>query len=218
MNNLIEIKKDLSVLILEDNDGDFLLIEDYLIEEFKTVQITRFETFIEFKDQISEQKVRNTDIILLDLHLPDYSGIELIEKIFIAYSGIPIIILTGFSDLSLAKKSLKIGIEDFLIKDEITPSILHKSIEFALSRSQYVKHIEAQNEKLRKIAWTQSHVVRAPLSRILGIINLLESESGINEDLKLWLNQLRDSSNDLDVLVRKITEDAQEIELNRNYE
>ncbi|MFX6036039.1 hypothetical protein ABTE74_21885, partial [Acinetobacter baumannii] len=80
---------------------------------------------------------------------------------------VPIIVLTGYADLSLAKDSLKLGVDDFLIKDEVTPSILHKSIEFAFSRSQYVNYIEAQNEKLRNIAWTQSHIVRAPLARIL---------------------------------------------------
>ncbi|MFK5073451.1 hypothetical protein ACI4BE_28395, partial [Klebsiella pneumoniae] len=89
---------------------------------------------------------------------------------------VPIIVLTGYADLSLAKDSLKLGVDDFLIKDEVTPSILHKSIEFAFSRSQYVNYIEAQNEKLRNIAWTQSHIVRAPLARILGIINFIETE------------------------------------------
>jgi len=116
----------------------------------------------------------------------------------------------------LAKESLKLGVEDYLIKDEISPAILLKSIEFALSRSFY---IQLQNEKLRNIAWTQSHVVRAPLARILGIINLIETEKENIEELIFWLKQLRVSSDEMDAIVKKITEEAQEIQFfNKNNE
>lgn len=209
MNN-----KNLSIAVIEDNDGDFVLIEDYLIESSKTFQIKRFLTFSEFIKFLEINTDFNYDLILLDLNLPDLSGISLIEKVLSLDILVPIIILTGYSDLSLAKESLKLGVDDFLIKDEVTPSILHKSIEFAFSRSQYVQQIEKQNEKLKNIAWTQSHLVRAPLSRILGIINLIESEKENLDDLMFWLNQLRVSSNEMDVIVRKITEEAQEIQLN----
>lgn len=218
MNKHQNTKRALSVLVLEDNDGDFVLIEDYLIESFNTVQIKRCESFSDFKKVTSIQAEINIDLILLDLHLLDESGLVLIQKMLSVNIQVPIIILTGFVDLSLAKDSLKLGIDDFLIKDEVTPGILHKSIEFAFSRSKYVRHIEAQNEKLRNIAWTQSHMVRAPLARILSIINLIETEKGDLDNLIFWLNQLRASSNEMDVIVRKITEEAQEILLNKNNE
>ena len=213
-----EISKNLSVVVIEDNEGDFVLIEDYLIETFKTVQVRRCELYSDFKELTSKQTDIKIDVILLDLHLPDLSGLELIQEVISEKIQVPIIILTGYSELSLAKESLKLGVDDFLIKDEITPSILHKSIEFAFSRSQYIMHIEEQNKKLRNIAWTQSHVVRAPLSRILGIINLIESEKDNLDNLMFWLTQLRTSSNEMDDIVRKITEEAKEIHLNKNNE
>lgn len=150
------------------------------------------------------------------MYLPDLSGIELIERLLPFNVQVPIIILTGYTDLSLAKESLKLGIDDFLIKDEVSPSILHKSIEFAFSRSQYIMHIEAQNEKLRKIAWTQSHVVRAPLARILGFINLIEIQKDNLDDVMFCLKQLRVSCDEMDTIVRKIIEEAQGIQLNKN--
>lgn len=216
MNKHQNIKRSLSVAILEDNEADFILLEDYLIETFKTVQVNRYSFFKDFKEYIDNKSGNNIDLILLDLHLPDLSGFALIQKILSLNVQVPIIVLTGYTDLSLAKESLKLGIDDFLIKDEVTPSILHKSIEFAFSRRQYVSHIEAQNEKLRNIAWTQSHIVRAPLSRILGIINLIENEKYNLEDLAYWLKQLRVSSDEMDAIVRKITDEAQEIQLNKN--
>jgi DNA-binding response OmpR family regulator len=216
MKNLKNTKKELSIVVLEDNDGDFVLIEDYLIEAFRTVQVKRFESFSDFKESINNHDGINIDLILLDLHLPDIFGLELIQKMLSEKIKAPIIILSGYTDLSLVKDSLNLGIDDFLIKDELTPGILLKSIEFALSRNQYVKHIETQNETLRKIAWTQSHVVRAPLARILGIIDLIETEKENQEDLMFWLKQLRVSSNEMDEIVKKIIVEAKEIQLKKN--
>jgi response regulator of citrate/malate metabolism len=203
-----------SILVIEDNDGDFVLIEDYLIEAFKTIQINRHHTFGDYiKNQKSDIK---HDLILLDLHLPDSSGSELIHKILESNPPVPVIILTGYADLSLAKDSLKLGIDDFLIKDETTPGMLHKSIEFALSRSLYIKQIQTQNEKLKNIAWTQSHVVRAPLSRIMGIVNFIESDEQQPDDLSFWLEQLKNSANEMDAIVQKITSEAQAIQLKKD--
>jgi FixJ family two-component response regulator len=203
--------KYLSVVVLEDNDGDFVLIEDYLIEAYNTVKISRCETFDDFMQLKETKSGFNFDLILLDLHLPDQSGIQLIENVISIKPPVPVIILTGYTELPLAKESLKLGVEDFLIKDEISTSILLKSIEYALSRSLYIRHIQAQNEKLRNVAWTQSHVVRAPLARMLGIINLIEGEKYKMNDLKFWLSQLRISSNELDDIVRKITKEGEEL-------
>ena len=57
-------------------------------------------------------------------------------------------------------------------------------------------------------------MVRAPLIKILGIINLLESNKDELDDLQFWLNQLKISSNGMDSIVKKITEEAQQIVLN----
>lgn len=205
----------LSIQIIEDNDGDFVLIEDYLIEIYNAVQIKRWESYNDFEVFINNEGGISCDLILLDLHLPDISGLDLVQKIISLKMQAPVIILTGYADIDLAKESLKLGVEDFLIKDEVTPSILHKNIEFAFSRKLYVRHIEEQNNKLRNIAWTQSHVVRAPLARILGIINLIEADKGNLEDLMFWLNQLKVSSNEMDEIIRKISEEAQEIQFNK---
>ena len=77
--------------------------------------------------------------------------------------------------------------------------------------SETLKHIstiEIQNEKLRNIAWTQSHVVRAPLARILGIINLIETKTDDIDEILSWLKQLRISTNEMDEIVNKIVSEA----------
>lgn len=204
----------LSIIVIENNQGDYILVEDFLLEKFKTIKVKQF---IEFKtfSAFHKNELNRCDLILLDMHLPDAGGIDLIKNMVQLCIDIPIIILTGYSDLALAKKSLELGIYDFLVKDEINPNLLHKSIEFALSRSNYVRHIEIQNEKLRKIAWTQSHVVRAPLARILGIVNLIGIMNDDYTELPFMLEQLKISSMEMDDIVRSIVNETQTLNIKK---
>jgi len=71
-------------------------------------------------------------------------------------------------------------------------------------KQEYVSTIETQNKKLRDIAWTQSHVVRAPLSRLLGVINLLDLEPDDSDDVPFLLEQVKLSGEELDRIVQKI--------------
>lgn len=207
------LRDEISIVILEDNDGDFVLIEDYLIEIYKSVKLERFDRYETFINRYNEGKVA-CDLILLDLHLPDISGIKLVEETAAKFEDIPLIILTGYADLPLAKKSLEMGIDDFLIKDDINNSLLHKSIEFALSRNNYIQHIQHQNQILRKIAWSQSHEVRGPLARILGVINLIDTVEINPQELKYLLEELKCSAQEMDEIVHAIVQQSQSIKLN----
>lgn len=215
MGNKQKIGKNLSVIVLEDNDGDFLLLEDCLIEAFHTIKITRCKTFNDFMQLIETKTDVSFDLLLLDLHLPDQSGMQLIEKVLSLKLLVPVIILTGYAELSLANKSLEMGVYDFLVKDDMNPTLLHKSIEFTLSRNNFVHQIEIQNQQLKDIAWTQSHVVRAPLSRILGIINMIETLDVNDKELLFWIDHLKSSSQEMDEIVRTIVAKTETLHLKK---
>lgn len=83
---------------------------------------------------------------------------------------------------------------------------------FEISRNNYVKQIEIQNEKLKNIAWTQSHIVRAPLARMLGIMNIIETNNENLDDTLMWLKHLRDSANELDGVIQILVTEAQHLE------
>lgn len=333
--------KNLSVLVIEDNDGDFILIEDFLIEAYKKVQIQHCVDFSALSDCLRQNEVQ-FNVILMDLNLPDLSGIALINEVLKINKDALILVLTGYADINLARQSLELGVDDFLIKDEINPSLLQKSIDFSLSRKNFrnqlegerenyktlfnlspqpmwllhpenfnvldvneaaiekygysldecllltlmdlhpdqereslkgklldsrvqkvnnqfiqqkkdgqeikvelstkkitfntgrqgiivqatdittiidhVKTIEQQNEKLRNISWIQSHIVRAPLAKILFIINLIEIQEENMVELMFWLDQLRNASNELDAVIKQITDEAQHTQQNQSVD
>ena len=67
-----------------------------------------------------------------------------------------------------------------------------------------------QNEIFKEIAWIQSHVVRAPLARMMGIINILEEVEDLDEEVSNYLSIVTNSANELDGIVRKISSKTNE--------
>lgn len=76
-------------------------------------------------------------------------------------------------------------------------------------RMDYIRAIELQNSRLREIAWTQSHVVRAPLSRIMGIVDVLTNYPEV--DSRPLMTSLIASAHELDGLVRSIVKSTEQI-------
>jgi two-component system cell cycle response regulator len=116
----------LKVLLIEDNPGDFRLINEMV----KEVASSKFE--LVWADQLArgpEHIVKTRfDLILLDLGLPDSQGLETLTKVHDQASRIPIILLTGLDDEEVAIKTMKLGAQDYLIKGEVTSSLLSRAI------------------------------------------------------------------------------------------
>jgi CheY-like chemotaxis protein len=214
MRNVLDSSLELKVLVVDDNLGDFVLIEDYLLDKFDHIDVVHQSTYNEAINYLQNTEEKPS-IILLDLNLNDIGGLELING-FLKYDfQIPIIILTGYANLKMAEDSLQLGISDYLLKDEINTILVHKSIVFALIRHRYTTEIETSNKKLKDIAWTQSHVVRAPLARMLGIVSMIEDTAVSGEQRSFFLEQLKVSANEMDDIVRNIVKETETIKFNR---
>lgn len=137
---------DYRILIIEDNEGDFVLIEEYLNEFIYLPIIDHAETFKDGLIFLQQSKIAY-DIILLDLSLPDKSGRTLVNEFLSLNINIPIIILTGFGDVEFSIESIKLGIYDYLLKDGLTSALLYKSISYALERKK--RNFELQSSEKR---------------------------------------------------------------------
>ena len=78
-------------------------------------------------------------------------------------------------------------------------------------RYKYVKRIESQNEKFAQIAWLQSHVVRAPLTRIMSLVELLHKELADDKSTKGLIERLRESSHELDDVISRVVKRAEDV-------
>jgi len=135
-----------TILLIEDNAGDRLLIEDYLEDNISRLKLITKESF---QDSIAtlENDSISLDVILLDLSLPDKTGEELLISIINKTKNTPIIVLTGYTNFEFGLHSLSLGISDYLLKDEITPSSLYKSIIYSIERKRIASQLRESESR-----------------------------------------------------------------------
>jgi two-component system sensor histidine kinase UhpB len=133
----------LKILVIEDNMVYYWLVHEYLHSNFNNPSITHNTLLEEAYKSLTSQTF---DVILLDLSLPDSNGKESVDVVIKLANDAAVIVLTGYSDQQFAMDSLKLGVQDYLIKDEVNAFVLLKSITYSIERNKIGK-IVLQNEK-----------------------------------------------------------------------
>ena len=139
----------LTILIVEDNVGDFTLIEDYFLEVMPDAVLRHAKSYKNAQEFLIAPS--HIDCILLDLTLPDLSGSELVTHMTQLAHNIPIIVLTGYSNQEFGLQTLSQGISDYLLKDELNALQLQKSIRYSIERKKISDQLSATEDKYRNI-------------------------------------------------------------------
>lgn len=134
------------ILLVEDNPGDALLVEEYLDDYILDPQITNAGSFKETKTLLTRNN-QFFDIILLDLSLPDKNGEDLVRDIVQLSDDIPVVILTGYTDMPFSIRTMELGISDYLLKDTLTSFTLYKSILYNIDQSKFITAIEESEKR-----------------------------------------------------------------------
>ncbi|MFJ5262090.1 PP2C family protein-serine/threonine phosphatase [Streptomyces sp. NPDC088387] len=120
------------VLLVEDDDGDALLVEELLDETDLPHTLTRCRTAAEARRALAAGSVA---CVLLDLHLPDASGVETVQAIQ-AGTHAAIIVLTGLDEPRAGVDALAAGAQDYLIKGKVDPELMQRAVRYAVQRKQ----------------------------------------------------------------------------------
>lgn len=124
----------MNVLVIDDSPQDTETIKEYLLDMGEDHIVDNGETL---QAGIEKLMQKIYDVILLDLGLPDTTGIETVKTIlkFFADNQLkkipPIIVLTGLEDYAVGKEAMKLGAKDFLIKDETHAPELDRAVNLA---------------------------------------------------------------------------------------
>lgn len=137
-------RKQLEVLLVEDNPGDVRLIQTYLKESQDRIHVVHAP---DLKGACSSLAERSFDIVLLDLGLPDAAGLEAVEGILDVAPHALLVVLTGDADELTAIEALKKGAHDYLVKSDISAALLIKSLRYALER----QGLESEMRKLHRL-------------------------------------------------------------------
>ena len=129
---------EIRVLLIEDDAGDADYITELLYQSasqrFHISSVDRLAAGIDYL------RKEDYDVVILDLTLPDSKGIYSFEKVYSAAPNIPIIIITGVDNEAIAAKTLQEGLQDYILKGNLSAELLSRSIRYAIER----KHAETQ--------------------------------------------------------------------------
>ncbi len=138
-------KTELSVLVVEDNPGDYDLVVEYLSEVSNATY--HFSHCISLQETSEALKDTVIDIILLDLSLPDSNGIDTVSNVRNLVNTVPIIVITGTDNDDLGERAIQQGAQEYLSKNELSGRMLARVIKYAIKRKK-------MEEKLEKLALT----------------------------------------------------------------
>lgn len=145
------LNEPIKILLVEDD----LFYEDYLSEIFAEETEISYELnhVVRIKDCVEHLEQDNFDVILIDLNLPDCTGLDTIYEVESQASNTPIIVLTEQDDNELASQALQSGAQDYLVKGQIDRSTLERSIRYAIERNRLLEQLEESKRLQRHLAY-----------------------------------------------------------------
>jgi PAS domain S-box-containing protein len=137
------------VLLIEDDEDDVVLAKEYLNES----GYFKFDVEWESNPQHAREKMlrKQYDVFLIDYRLGSENGLDLIK--FAQDKGVlvPCILLTGQGDLNVDLDASRFGAADYLVKTDLSPSLLERSIRYALSQASVIRELDEKEKKYRSL-------------------------------------------------------------------
>jgi signal transduction histidine kinase/DNA-binding response OmpR family regulator len=122
------------LLLVEDSPTDALFLQEALAQvPSAQFRLTHRERLAEALDHLSQEPC---DVILLDLGLPDSQGLGTLVKLLEQTPRTPIVVLTGLEDEALGVQLIQAGAQDYLVKGQVSSSLLLRSVRYAIERKQ----------------------------------------------------------------------------------
>ena len=129
----------LRLLLIEDNPGDARFVRELLREQLSAIESVEWvKTIAEAVGVLSEKAF---DLVLMDLSLPDSTGIDGVQRIRDAAFSLPIVILSGRADERIAISAVKQGAQDYLVKGAVTADSLQRSLQYAVHRFDQMRSL-----------------------------------------------------------------------------
>lgn len=198
-----------NVLLIEDNPGDADLVRLRLVEGQSPVKVNCVNRLA---DGLAALTKETPSLVLLDLNLPDSRGAETFRRVMEHAPNVPVVVLSGQDDEALAIKAVHHGVQDYLVKGNISSKNLERAIRYAVERQALLRALEiTQKQQLEfknQFLSHVSHELRTPLTCIHQYVTLLlDGLAGpIVPDQADHLKTVLKSVNQLHAMIRDLLE------------
>ena len=145
------------VLLVEDDDGDALLVEELLLDAGVPFVLNRARSLADARRSLAD-----TTCVLLDLELPDSRGLQGVRWLREAWPNLAVVVLTGISDEHLGEEAVGAGAQDYLVKGQVDGFLLQRVVRYAVER-QRAEETQRQLGEARLYAAENSRLERGLL-------------------------------------------------------
>lgn len=180
-------KQNYSIAIIEDDPLVGATISEILKEKYQ-----RVEHFTDPYKAIEELDTITPDLILLDIYLGHANGLDILERLRSEGVGIPVIVMTAFTDIKIAVRAMKAGAEEFIVKpidlDQLEVAVERALHNYDMRRQVKLLKEELQNEKPSEIIGSSDAISKAlGIAKIVAnapdTTSLILGESGTGKEL-----------------------------------
>lgn len=201
------MKSEIKLLVLEDTAEDFKLIERILIKANLCFHARVVDTKEEYIEALHHY---NADVILSDHSIPQFNSTEALAILKQSGTEIPFIIVTGNVSEEFAVNCIKQGVDDYILKSNLErlPSAISNVLQQKENERAYrstLQELEETNKKLVKynqeleqFIFQVTHVLRAPLSSMLDLLQMKSREMEADDPMQAYFSMMADSIQKLD--------------------
>jgi len=189
--------RNIRILLVEDNRDFAKLVEVFL----RKYEFGQFEIIWKENGQEALEELENGetfDVVLMDYFLPGQNGLEVTRAIRERRIDVPVVFLTVNKDFDLAVELMKIGVEDYLVKEEVSTPVLPKTLLNVIEQKKLKEQLTALEisqkrlEAIQELVVRISQDVRLPLESMRKTIDLLVAEHGAG-NLKTYITIINDN-------------------------
>lgn len=200
------------VLIVEDSNTDSTIVQRYLQRDSEAPEV---HTATRLSDALAIAQTVPLDVILLDMSLPDAQGLDAVRRMRTAIPHVPIVILSGLEDESVATEAMQAGAQDYLIKGHVDHVSLRRALRYAIERQRADDRLMAQTQALEAktreqdaFIYTVAHDLKAPLVSLQGMAGILADEyaARLDADGQLYLRRIVANAEKMQTLLHDLLE------------
>lgn len=140
------------LLLVEDNTGDVRLVRE-MLRDAAHIEIQVVDRLGSAVDHLRR---RRSDVILLDLGLPDSQGMDTLRQLRRSAQGVPVVVLTGQADEESGRTAVQEGAQDYLVKDTLSERMLPRVLMYAVERHRYHEKFRSLFDSMAEGVFYQS--------------------------------------------------------------
>ena len=202
------MKEVIDILMIEDNDDFGKLVELYLSQHpdyiFHLVWRKSGEDGL-----LELERNLNFHIILMDYNLPGINGVEVTRSLIQRGITIPVVFITVNRDFNLAVETMKLGVEDFLVKEEISTPVLPRTIVSVLERVRLRQQLSALEISSKRIEAIQELVLGISQDLVTPLESMKKNvdelmHSQVATDMKMYLRIISENVDRMQLKLSKL--------------